>query len=219
MRSLEFKLLGIPIAVDPWFWAIAVLLGAQLTPALIPIWILSVFVGVLVHELGHALAGRYYGLAPAIRLYALGGVTTWPVRKRLPTWNNVALSLAGPMAGFALGIVLWLLLQLMPLEVVRTRWVNAALSFGLFVNFGWGALNLLPVLPLDGGNVMRELVYRYVLRPAPELPPRISMIAAGVMALLGLASGSLVLAGLFGWLAYANYQDYERVRIQGMRWR
>jgi len=211
MRSLEFRLFGIPVVVDPWFWAIAVLLGAQLRPQYIPVWIVTVFVGVLVHEMGHALAGRYYGLSPAIRLYAMGGVTSWPVRRRLPTWPSVGLSLAGPAAGFAFGILLWMLFYILPREVVETSWVSAALTLGLFVNFGWGCLNLLPVLPLDGGNVMRELVYRYVLRPAPDLPPRISMIVAGVVALMGVASGQYFLAGLFGWMAYANYQEYERV--------
>jgi len=217
MRNLHFQLFGIPVIVEPWFWLIALLLGLNLPPESLLIWIPTVFVGVMVHELGHAAAGRYYGLIPSIRLHSMGGLTSWARGRRLSTWPSVALSLAGPAAGFALGFLIWSMDFLLPHELRYSRAIADVLWFGWWVNIGWGLINLLPVLPLDGGNVMRELVYRYVLRPAPDLPARISMFVAGGMAALWFMNQQIFAAMLFGWLAYSNYMDSQR--SLGTRWR
>ena len=56
----------------------AVVLGARLQrPDLIAIWVAIVFISVLVHELGHALVGRMFGLDPQIELHGMGGTTSW----------------------------------------------------------------------------------------------------------------------------------------------
>jgi len=215
MRSWSFRVGGIPVTVEPWFWLVAVVLGMYLEPRYLTAWVPAVFLGVLVHELGHALVGRSYGLTPSISLYGLGGVTSWRNTQRLDTWRSVWLSLAGPMAGFGLGLALWVIATLVPLPSVGW-WAYALVYFGMYVNFGWGLLNLLPVLPLDGGNIMRVLVRRYVLRPASQLPLQISVAVAACTALAGAVWGQFGLAMLFGWLAYLNYLSLQRAGPGGL---
>ena len=74
--DLRFILFGFPIRVSPLFWLIAILLGSSSgDPLQILIWVLVVFVSIVVHELGHALAFRRYGLASQIILHFSGGLT------------------------------------------------------------------------------------------------------------------------------------------------
>src|SRR5262245_55219146 len=98
------RIFGIPISVDLSFFMIAVVLGAPRLsrPALLAQWVAVVLVGVVVHELGHALVGRVFGLKPRIHLYGMGGLTTWEAGRELSPLRSVAVSLAGPFAGFGL---------------------------------------------------------------------------------------------------------------------
>jgi len=209
MGNLQFRLLGMPVVVEPWFWLAGLLLGINLPPPSLLIWMAAVFLGIMVHELGHALIGRAYGLTPSIRLWAFGGLTYLDGgRRRQGTWQSIAISFAGPGAGFLLALVVWLLYQT-PLKFQFV--IGEFLYRSIFVNFWWGLVNLLPVLPLDGGNIMRELVRRYVLRPALELPLQISMTTAGLAALVALVRyESVYVAAMMGILGFMNYQELQR---------
>jgi hypothetical protein len=77
----------------------------------------------------------------------------------------------------------------------------------LWVNFGWGIINLAPVLPLDGGHVMEEL-----LGPRRAAwAPRISLVAAIGVAIWGGMSGNPYIAILFGWLAIMSLQHISKL--------
>jgi stage IV sporulation protein FB len=121
-------------------------------PALLVIWMVVVFVSVLLHELGHAWTGKAFGLSPQIDLAAFGGLTSW-AHKDVSNGKKILISLAGPCMGFAVGAALYFGLrfshhgELSPLA-------EQAFSDALYVNIGWGVFNLLPILPLDGGNVL-----------------------------------------------------------------
>jgi len=110
--DLHFSLLGIPVRIHPFFWLVTLLLGYNLNDARsVLIWIAAVFPSILVHELGHALAMRVYGLRPRIVLYGMGGLTGYDsgdfARSRVfDTLGQVFLSAAGPAAGFLLAAAL-----------------------------------------------------------------------------------------------------------------
>ena len=72
--DLNFSLLGVPIRVHPLFWLAALVLGLNLNPHQLPIWIAVVFVSIVVHEMGHALMIRSFGWQPSIVLYTFGGL-------------------------------------------------------------------------------------------------------------------------------------------------
>ena len=73
--DLRFTVAGIPVRVHPLFWLIALLLGAAGDPLLLPAWVLVIFVSILIHELGHALAFRRVGQDSRIVLHMAGGLT------------------------------------------------------------------------------------------------------------------------------------------------
>jgi len=76
----------------------------------------------------------------------------------------------------------------------------------LYVNIFWGLVNLLPIYPLDGGHVARELFTLTNARRGIVQSLWLSVIAAGVMAAFGLSRNSILVTFMFGYLAYASYQ-------------
>jgi Zn-dependent protease len=231
--DLRFTLIGIPIRVHPLFWLMTALLGASSGSLIgLLIWIPAVFVSILVHELGHALTMRRFGQVPQIALHIGGGLTSaepfwWgnrPVVVPLTPGQEVLISLAGPGAGFLLaalvmGIVaaasgsvgVTLLLGILPLPVAgfSASLGSAALIANTFlwVNVFWGLINLIPVFPLDGGNIARTLLVQSDPWNGVRNSLRISVIAGAVVAAVGLIFlASPFLALLFGFLAFQSYQ-------------
>lgn len=112
------------------------------------------FLSILVHELGHAVVATRLGYGPCkIVLHGFGGVA---IHRRAPDNAAVQISLAGPAAGIAFGVVLWGLAE----WVLRDLSSNAefVLENLLFINLLWSVVNLLPIYPLDGGNVSEVLL-------------------------------------------------------------
>ncbi|HLO17243.1 MAG TPA: site-2 protease family protein [Anaerolineales bacterium] len=232
--DLRFSLLGFPVRVHPLFWLIAVLLGsASADPIQILIWVLVVFVSILVHELGHALAFRRYGLSSQIVLHFAGGLTIPESTLWGSKWANVALgpnqeifiSLAGPGAGFLFAvlviagvvisggsIIMGRLFGIIPLPAMALmpfggNILNSLVTTLLWVNIFWGLINLLPVYPLDGGNVARYISLQVDPVNGIRKSLWVSVIAGGLIAVAALLLlRSVYMALLFGLLAFQSYQ-------------
>ncbi|MCD4748610.1 MAG: site-2 protease family protein [Thermoanaerobaculales bacterium] len=148
---LRFELFGFPVVIQPFFLITAWLIGPRGDLMSSALWIISVFLGVLAHELGHAFAGRHFGLDPMIQLHGFGGMTSWRNRVALGHGRRILLSAAGPAVGIAVGLSV---LALAPvLGATGGILVAQLLTYTVWVNLGWGLLNLVPVLPLDGGHI------------------------------------------------------------------
>jgi len=183
---VSFRIGKIPVEILPSFFVIAVFLGlagaSGVDLAGVALWMIIVLVSVLVHELGHASVGLVFGLAPRIRLHGMGGTTSWQPAPQLSSAKRIAISLAGPAAGFVLAALVFALrrplVEWLPGDLGRhvVEWL-------LWVNFGWGMLNLLPMLPLDGGNVVMQAL-NAVTRGRGERPARLVSIACAAAALL-----------------------------------
>ena len=228
--DLDFQFLGIPIRVHPLFWILTLFLGMNLSgPQMLILWILAVFISILVHELGHALVMRTYGLQPRIVLYSFGGLTIFDRRYHLRWFENVLVSFAGPGAGFCFLAVLTglfcLLGQTQILNIfpaafgiepagsgfVLSESLTILLCFLIQVNIFWGILNLMPIFPLDGGQIVREfLMYR---SPAIGLPLslKISIGTAGAWAFFFFTHGMFFNGLLFVWMLYSNYQILQQL--------
>lgn len=202
--SLRFRLGPFPVVVEPTFWLLSIVAfgGSWLSLA----WAAVVFASVLVHELGHALAARRFGSSASIRLYALGGLT---FHEHLPSRKQrILVSLAGPGAGFVLGILAFAAQRsLSPGLPYPVAFTVAAL---VAVNIGWGLVNLLPVPPLDGGNVFAESV-----------GPRRKLLAAQVGAVVGtlaavegLRRWGVFAALMFGFLAFRCFVTWFRLAAE-----
>src|SRR3954464_14722355 len=104
--SPHFTWAGIPGRVEPVFFVIIVILGFNPNdprPILLVSWVAIAFVSILLHELGHAIAFRLFGINPSITLYGMGGLTSG--QGRLTPVESIAVSLAGPLSAlFLLGL-------------------------------------------------------------------------------------------------------------------
>lgn len=235
--DLRFNLAGIPIRVHPLFWLIALLLGSSSGSILqLLIWVLVVFVSILIHELGHALAMRRYGQSSQVILHMMGGLTVPEQVSWGSGWASVALtpnqeifvSLAGPGAGFLFAglviggvivsggsIIMGTLLGFIPMPAIVDLPIggsilNALVITLLWVNIFWGLINLVPVHPLDGGNVARYMLLKTDPRDGIRKSLWISVIAGILVAAIGLfLLGSIYMAFLFGFLAFQSYQSLQ----------
>ncbi|MEQ8209611.1 MAG: site-2 protease family protein [Lacipirellulaceae bacterium] len=243
--DLHFRIFDFPVRVHPLFWLIAVLLGISggtkgTPPVKLLVWVAAVFVSIVVHELGHTFMQRRYGGRARIVLHSFGGLAISEGEEQSPR-SQIEIALAGPMAGFLLAIVGFLLVRLsghaigwqsgseidfaainadqviaFPILFGQFFWepydskaANYLVSSFMQINILWGILNLLPLYPLDGGRVARELLTIQQPHRGIILSLQLSMITGGVVAVIGLFSGSLFMAFMFGYLAYINYRTYQ----------
>ncbi len=143
----------IPIIIQPFFWITAALIGYIISGSLLGslVWVFIILVSVLVHELGHAFAAAAFGKQPTIRLTAFGGATSYELQN-LSRSKEFVIVLTGPFFGFLLFLSAFVLLQsgLFQNEVV----INILTGFQN-INLLWTVVNLIPVLPLDGGHLLR----------------------------------------------------------------
>jgi len=202
-RGLRFTLFGIPVQVDVMFLIVAAVLGwGAGDPAGIVMWIAVVFVSVLAHELGHAFMGRSFGLSPAIRLYGMGGMTHWLNARPTGPSQDILITLAGPCTGLAIGAAVFGVSMVMP--ALRVGLPGDLTSMLLFVNMFWAMLNLLPIVPLDGGHVMRSVLHLLLGRPNETIPRVVSVVVAAGALALALSYRWYWAAMLAGLLAFNN---------------
>lgn len=234
--DLRFSIGEIPVRVHPLFWLVALLLGSSGALIEIPIWIVVVFISILIHELGHALAFRFYGIHSQIVLHAMGGLTIpestpwgtgWASVSPSPK-QEIVISLAGPFAGFSFAALVMAITSLTGGSLLTSKLfgflplpMTAILPFGgtvlsvfvsmlLWVNVFWGIFNLLPVYPLDGGQVTRNILIQYDPFDGARKSLWVSVIAGGCIALFALlVMKSVYTAFLFGILAFQSYQSLQ----------
>ncbi len=200
--GLRFRVLGVPVTIGPSIVLLLAFFGFTLGDLVaILLWIVIGIVSIVLHELGHALVARAAGADPTITLAGLGGVTRYRPSGRSGTrgWR-LAISLAGPGVGLAVGAVAWLLLDAVP-----PGYPTVAMDILLFTSIGWSIFNLLPILPLDGGQALQQLL------PGDERTRTTRTAWTGVAmsaALVGVAVWlDQVFIALFGGLfAVQNYR-------------
>ena len=185
-RGLRLHLFGFPVHVDLSFVLIMGLIGwlsSLRSPRDLVLWIVIAALAVLVHELGHAFVARTTGARPTVALTGFGGLTTYVPPRPLSRGRSLAIALAGPFSGLAAGALVWAVREAFPGMAIGSL-AERATTFALFTTIGWSVLNLIPVLPLDGGQAMREL-----LPGAPDVRARrAAMVSLAVLVpLIGLA--------------------------------
>jgi Zn-dependent protease len=199
------SILGFPLRIDPFFFVTAWLIGGSREPLWTLAWVAVVLVGVLAHELGHAFAGRRLGLEPWIRLFAFGGMTGWGRPRPLSARQQIAISFAGPAVGLAVGGLVLLgglsgALAGAPPPLARV------LTDVLWVNLGWGVLNLLPVLPLDGGHIVSAAAEMAAGRRGRLAARALSVVLTVVIGLWALSAGQWWILILCAVFAFTNVQ-------------
>ena len=170
---LRFSLLRIPVAVHWSFALIGIFVLGRLDPREVAGRVTGIFLAVLAHELGHALVARGFGAHPVtITLFGLGGLTQYPADTKLTPGRRFLIAASGSAVGMVLGGSLYV--------ARNTELIGGLFPFGRAMVSGfilagllWGALNWLPILPLDGGNMawhaLEFVTPKYALRVAKGL--------------------------------------------------
>lgn len=233
--DLRWQMFGIPVRVHPFFWVVILLLGPQ-SPGAAVLWVIAAFVSILVHEFGHALTAKAYGSSTEILLYSFGGLAF----HHLPSsWvgPRLIVLLAGPFAGFLLAALIWggATVVFGPadgtlIDFLAGNWITFGNPDGnrfelfielmLRINIWWGLLNLLPVNPLDGGQITRiYLAWQFPSKGDLWASQLSILVAVGVVA-LALIKQDWYLAILFGLLAFNEFQRLQaiRQRMREPRW-
>ncbi|MFO0593755.1 MAG: hypothetical protein U0228_00550 [Myxococcaceae bacterium] len=201
----HFHLFGIPVRVEPMFFLLPLMALANRSPAEAASWAVLVFVGVLLHELGHALAMKWYSFSPSITLHALGGVTQYPATARPPPRQVFFITLAGPTAGLMLGV---LALALRHFITDPSPLVSMALEDAIRINIGWSIINLLPILPWDGGLILDSGLEWATGKRRDLVVGASSLLGGALIVLLAVQSRQLML-GYFGVMGLMN--GWQRV--------
>ncbi|MDR7417859.1 MAG: site-2 protease family protein [Armatimonadota bacterium] len=223
---LPFRLLGIPLHLDPTFLFVlplfAWLIGSRIdlyirllrlpvdpqalqqgsTPFVLGLLAaLGLFASVVLHELGHAVVGLRYGArVKRITLWLLGGVAQF---EEIPRQRGAeaVIAIAGPVTSIALAGVCLALRGLLPLDLHAAQFVVGYLAV---TNVALAVFNMLPALPLDGGRVLRALLaLRMPYLRATQIAARASAFLALLLALYGFLSLNffLMLIALFVYMA------------------
>src|SRR5271165_3556256 len=181
------------LIVPAWVGLTSFAAGATVASAVNAIFfVLAIFACVLLHELGHALAARRYGIATRdITLLPIGGLARLEGMTRSPR-QELVIALAGPAVNVAIAGVLllgFLLHGSMTLPLILAPVVGSFFAQLLIVNVSLAVFNMLPAFPMDGGRVLRAVLALFLSYE------RATRIAASVGQGLAVC---LAVAGLLG---------------------
>jgi len=220
--DLHFSLLGFPVRIHPMFWLSAILLSnLSEKPIFVLLWVAAMILCILLHELGHAVVMRAYGYRPSIVLYSFGGLAIpHPGRngvRRPGPLGDMLIAFAGPASGFLLAAVLTLglylggyqveiFMRVVPQVFIPNFILRTFLNSVLEISVMWGLLNLLPIYPLDGGQIAQQIFVMNNPRDALRQSLILSVIVGVIMAVIAFVQwDSFFLPVLFLWLTYSNY--------------
>lgn len=251
--DVHFQIFGYRVRVTWLFWVVAAALGygncigwdalfRDRSPGalvFLVIWIAAMFVSILVHELGHSVAMKYYNIDSHLVLYHLGGLaipyTFRQYRPGAPKRNGYApqaqliISLAGPIAQMALGVLFMTIAVALrydfPLsglfvpfgldpEILRSPRdpsvepaLYVAIDSVIYPSIFWALLNLLPVLPLDGGRIAQHLLTMFFRRDALYEAAILSIVVGVLAGMWGLQTQNGMMGMMFLMLAFSNFQN------------
>jgi Zn-dependent protease/CBS domain-containing protein len=219
------RVFGIGIYVHATFWLLVAWIGlSYLAASGSPMaalggiaLVLSVFGIVVLHELGHALVARSFGIRTRdITLYPIGGVASLERIPERPV-QELLVTLAGPAVNIVLAALLFVVLALRnePIDANALLLPNGSFLVKLFfVNLTIAAFNLIPAFPMDGGRVLRALLaLRMEYVRATEVAARIGQALAIVFGLLGLyANPMLIVIALFVWLGAKQESSFAQLK-------
>ncbi len=204
------------------------------------------FVSILIHELGHAIAFRYFGKPSRIVLYWMGGLAIpdrvsggWMGKRAGSPLNSnqqIVVSLAGPVFGFLLAAALVGVVYLIGGQMVindlnaiplpqpilegtvfaDTQPMFVLLWGGIALNIILNVFNLVPIYPLDGGQVARQVMIQMDPQDGARNSIFLSIGAAVLIAVFCFSIKETFMAVFFGFMAYSNYQTLQR--FSGPRW-
>lgn len=208
---IRFSVFGIPVEVQPFFWVTLVIIGGALradsAAAMFQIllFVLAGFISILVHELGHALTARAFGAYSRITLQAFGGYAAY-TGVRMTRGRQFLVTAAGPAVQLTLGFLTLGLISVLGHNLSPNG--GYFLSILVVISFFWAILNLLPVLPLDGGQMLNAALGPYRIRLTLWVSIIVAVAVGGAMLLRDPGNFIFpIFMGMFAWQAYQALQQ------------
>jgi stage IV sporulation protein FB len=240
--DINFSIVGVPVRIHPLFFVLCLLLAGDFNPVWLAIFGAAFFLSFLVHELGHVMAFMHYGIRARVVLYLMGGLAipdsgmnsgVWSNfggytnnRKNTRGWAQIVISAAGPLAEYALAVVVYIGARLANIDITfhtdqglyfwsviapnpalenLARFIDVTLYLCIF----WATFNLLPIFPFDGGQIARELFL--MADPWKGLANSLwlSCITAAAVGLWAFTQGQLFIAV---WLLVTAYGAFQQAQ-------
>ncbi len=225
------SLFGIPLFLDPsWFFILAfvtIINAKNLDPTFGSSWAWSggfvmallLFGSVVLHELGHSLAARSQGIkVNSITLFLFGGVASIDRESKTPG-EAFQVAIAGPAVSVTLFGLFYALSQALPPSSLGQNIVSGLAHINLVL----ALFNLIPGLPLDGGQVLKAAVWkltgnrfqgvRWAARTGKAFGGLAIALGLGVALRPGEFLGAMWIA-LIGWFVFRNASLYDRLTTQ-----
>ncbi len=208
---VAFKIFGIPVRVEPSFWITLGLIGLigsnirdQNGLLLLALFVIAAFISILIHELGHALTLKAYKVHPNITLASFGGFATYPAGS-LNRLQAFLMTAAGPGLQLLGAGAAYLIFRDIDLSnSLLADFVNTFISISIF----WAILNCLPILPMDGGQMLSAIL-------GPKRQPIVhivGIITSIIFAIIALFIGAIFATLFMGMFAYQNFKAWQHYR-------
>jgi Zn-dependent protease/predicted transcriptional regulator len=219
------RIAGIPVGVNPWWFLIVALFTWVLGDSYYPyevhgispaasyglglLSILLLFASVLAHEFGHAIVARRHGIqVEEIDLWLLGGVSRLRGHPQEPG-DELRYAAAGPLVTAVIAAVFGAIALELPASAPAA--LRAVIDYQAYVNVALLCFNLVPAFPLDGGRIIRALLWRrrHDLGAATRTAAGVGrafgwlMVVLGALSFLEGAIGGLLLAMIGGFVVMA----------------
>ena len=200
--------------------------------AFVLLWIGALFLSILIHELGHTIVLRKCGISSHIVLTHFGGLAVrdgstyagYGHTQQLNSKNQIMVSAAGPAAQLLLAGLVFAVLRIGGFRVpyfetvfgvhlpvgtglpISNTLLCMFLFYLLYPSIAWAVFNLLPVYPLDGGHISRELFLLLNPREGIRHSLTLSIATAAGIAIYMFSRDNIFVAVMMGWLGYSSYQ-------------
>ena len=220
-NTLKFaSFFGIPVRIHFTFPLILVAFGLEaglrggwMDAAWAVLLVLAVFVCVVLHEFGHSLQVRRYGIVVRdIILLPIGGMAR---AERIPDdpKQEIVVAISGPLVNFALALVFFAVLMIRdePLTFENDFLVNL-----LYINIALGTFNLIPAFPMDGGRILRGLLATKMdyLR-ATRFAKNVGQIIAVLFVIIGFVDTSFIMLPLIAvFIFFGAMTEEKMVRVK-----
>jgi Zn-dependent protease/CBS domain-containing protein len=218
------RVFGVPVRLHFTFVMLVIFLlfigiGGSQSGATVGLYVLLLLLSVLVHEVGHTLAAKYYGIKTTeIVMFPIGGISR---PERMPTAREEFwIALWGPLINglIAAGLFFWLSLQhqFLPLELLRDPTDANLVQRIATGNFLLFAFNLLPAYPMDGGRVLRSLLALFKTQEeATSIAANTGQILGVLVGIAGLLWSNflLVFIAMFLYIGAAHEGSMVRGRL------
>ncbi|MEB3210990.1 MAG: site-2 protease family protein [Leptolyngbyaceae bacterium] len=181
---------------------------------------LLLFGSVVLHELGHSLVARSQGIhVKAITLFLFGGLASIEQESKTPE-QAFQVAIAGPAVSLSLFLILSLLHRFLPLVVPIGAPAVEILETLAWINLVLAAFNMIPGLPLDGGQVLKAAIWKATgnrikgVRWSARMGQALGWIAIALGVTLFITEGlnaAFLWISLIGWFGVRNAAAYQRV--------